>query len=263
MSCGRRLPGPQSPRRGLHDKQSPLFFTKPPALRPFSPPAAVTVPACKLLAGNKRLRSGRTRGEASPPLSRRPAGSPAAGQELLGWRAALLPLPAPLQQLPRPGSPPWKPGSARRGQLGRRTGAGPTESPAGRGGGGGKDWRPRRQGRGFPGLGRGTPAHPAPRLAHSLHTRVVESPPARVSGEEQSWSRWANPLTKESPALLVLAQPLHLRSFPTGGIRAQPKGEPRRGAPASPTASRLRLGPLWGPICWQRRTGRGGRSAAP
>lgn len=142
--------------------------------------------------------------------------------------------------------------------------------------GGGANREPRREGRGrrqgleaqapregLSEVGARDPAHPAPRLAHSLHTRVVEYPPARVSREEQSWSRWANPLTKESPALLVLAQPLHPRSFPTGGIRAQPKGEPRRGAPASPTASRLRLGPLWGPICWQRRTGRGGRSAAP
>lgn len=47
------------------------------------PPAAVTVPACKLLAGNKRLRSGRTRG-ASPPLSRRAARSHAAGWKCSG-----------------------------------------------------------------------------------------------------------------------------------------------------------------------------------
>lgn len=78
-----QVPGPQPPRRGLHDKHSPLFSTTPPALQPSSPPAAVTVPACKLLAGNKRLRSGRTRG-ASPPLSRRAARSHAAGWKCSG-----------------------------------------------------------------------------------------------------------------------------------------------------------------------------------
>lgn len=75
------------------------------------------------------------------------------------------------------------------------------------------------------------------------------SPPSRVRGEGQSWSRRANPLTKESPALTTLALPLRPRFFPTGGMGAQPKGEPRRGAPAAPTTSRLWLGPLGGPIC--------------
>lgn len=155
-----QVPGPRPPRRGLHDKQSPLFSTTPPALQPSSPPAAVTVPACKLLAANKRLRSGRTRG-ASPPLSRLAARSHAAGWKCSGGGRISSPS-SPATAAAPPGQPPWKPGSARRGLRGRRTGAGPTESPAGRGGGGGKDWRPRRRGRGFPGLGQGTPAHPAP-----------------------------------------------------------------------------------------------------
>lgn len=251
-----QVSGPQPPRRGLHDKQSPLFSTTPPlALRPSSPPAAVTVPACKLLAGNKRLRSGRTRG-ASPPLSRRAARSPVAGWNCSGGGRLSSPFQRRHCRRPAlPGQPPWKPGSARRGQLGRRKGAGPTGSPAGRGGGGGQDWRLRRRGRGVPRLGRGTPEHPAPpprQLTPSTLAGVAESPPARVSGEEQSWSRRANPLTKESPAFPALARPLRPpppppRFFPTRGIRAQPKGEPRRGAPASPTASRLWLGPLGAP----------------
>lgn len=33
-----QVPGPQPPRRGLHDKQSPLFFTTPPALQQSSRP---------------------------------------------------------------------------------------------------------------------------------------------------------------------------------------------------------------------------------
>lgn len=40
---------------------------------------------------------------------------------------------------------------------------------------------------------------------------------------------------------------LRPRFFPTRGMRAQPKGEPRRGAPASNTTSRLWLGPLGAP----------------
>lgn len=83
VGAASQVPDPQPLRRGLHDKQSPLFSTTPPALRPSSPPAAVTVPACKLLAGNKRLCSGRTRG-ASPPLSRRAVRSAAAGRNCSG-----------------------------------------------------------------------------------------------------------------------------------------------------------------------------------
>lgn len=176
----------------------------------------------------------------------RPAHTPLAGSARVAGGSP--PLSSPATAAAPPGQPPWKPGSARRGLQGRRTGAGPAGSPAGRGGGGGKDWKPRRQGRGFLGLGPGTPAHPSPPLAHSsTPAGVVVSPPARVRGEEQSWSRRTNLLTKESPALISLARPLRPRFFPTPGVRAQHKGEPRRGAPASPTASRLWLGPLGAP----------------
>lgn len=176
VGAASQVPDPQPLRRGLHDKQSPLFSTTPPALRPSSPPAAVTVPACKLLAGNKRLCSGPRGGRARLSHAARPAQPPRAGTAPVADDSP--PPPSTATAAAPPGQPPWKPGSARRGLRGRRTGAGPTGSPAGKGGGGGKDWRLRRRGRGLPGLGRRTPEHPAPPVCSSLspHPWASESP---------------------------------------------------------------------------------------
>lgn len=177
--------------------------------------------------------------------------------EVLGWRAVLLPLPAPPRRAAPPGQPPWKPGSARRRAQGRRTEAEPR-----RGQGKGAT-RAEREGRRrgleaeepkeglFRGSGRGSPsaslsAHqaqptpsapqggrksPAPKRERGGDRTTRESPPYR-----------ANPLTKESPALFpqarppppprrpAAAHPAPARSPAQG--RANPEGHPRLPQPA-------------------------------
>lgn len=172
-----QVPGPRPPRRGLHDKQSPLFSTTPPTLQPSSPPAAVTVPACKLLAGNKRLRSGRTRG-ASPPLSRRAARSHAAGWKCSGGG-----------RISSPSKPRHSRCPTRAAPLEARERAARTAREED---GGGAYREPRREGRGrrqgleaktaregLPGVGARDSSSSRTPLAHSLHTRGSSSVPAR------------------------------------------------------------------------------------
>lgn len=92
--------------------------------------------------------------------------------EVLGWRAVLLPLPAPPRRAapPRPGSPPGSPGAQggepRGGERRRSRGGGrEKERPEPRGRGGGEDWKPRNRRRGFSAvLGEGARA-PASRLS--------------------------------------------------------------------------------------------------
>lgn len=142
------------------------------------------------------------------PLARR-------SLEVLGWRAALLPLPRAAAP-PRPGSPPGSPGT-RRGEPGEEGGAEPGRGAAEPEGGGDRgDWKPRHRGRGFcatrgegarrPPLGWRAHAHRAPGAGGRA------PPPERARGGEQhqrqSRPRSANPLTKESPALPPLARPL-------------------------------------------------------
>lgn len=129
--------------------------------------------------------------EQKAPLRPREGGEPASltprgpltrrWLEVLWWRADLLPLPTPPLPLPRPGSPLGSLGARGADCKGGGRGRGLQGAPLGGegGGGGGNDWKPRRQGRGFLGLGPGTPAHPSPPLAHSLHTRGHSCVPAR------------------------------------------------------------------------------------
>lgn len=119
------VPGPQPPRRGLHVKQPPLFSA---AAGPAVLPArSCHGPGMQTSGWEQKAPLGPSGGEPSSlaprgPLARR-------SLEVLGWRKALLPFPAP----PRPGSPPGRRG-ARRGQLGEegRGGAATGSCPSGR-----------------------------------------------------------------------------------------------------------------------------------
>lgn len=181
MSCGRRLPGLcrfRAPGRRVVGCMTSSRLFSPPRRRPCSRPPRPQLSRSRhanFWPGTKGSAPAARGGRARLSHAARPAHTPLAGSARVAGGSP--PPSSPATAAAPPGQPPWKPGSARRGQLGRRTGAGPT--PAGRGGGGGKDWRPRQLGRAFPLLGRGTPAHLAPPLAHSLHTRGSSSVPAR------------------------------------------------------------------------------------
>lgn len=230
VGAASQVPDPQPLRRGLHDKQSPLFFTTPPALRPSSPPAAVTVPACKLLAGNKRLCSGRTRG-VSPPLSRRAVRSAAAGWNCSGGGWFSSPFQHHHSRRPSRAAPLEARERAARTAR-EEDGGGANREPRweGRGRRHGLEAEAPREGR--PGVGEKDPrTSRTTRLQLTLSTPVgVGEPlPARVSVEEQSWSHRANPLTKESPTLLALPPP----SFQPTGYEPSPRANPE-GAPPPP-----------------------------
>lgn len=242
------VPGPQPPRRGLHVKQPPLFSAAAgPAAPPSSPPAAVTVPACKLLAGNKRLCSGRA-GASPPPSAARPAHPPLAGSARL---AGGSPPPSPRRPAPpRPArAAPLEAGS------GSATGE-PREGGGGAGAGGqgkgatGETGRGQRRGleaeapkEGLRrGSGRGSQGanSRAPR-AHAHRAPGQREGPAperarRGSGTARAGLRRANPLTKESPALLPLARPPGAPSASRpAGLPTQPKGErTQKGRPRLP-----------------------------
>lgn len=182
MSCGRRLPGhcrSRAPSRRVVGCMTSSRLFSPPRRRPCSRPPRPQLSRSRhanFWPGTKGSAPAARGGRARLSHAARPAHTPLAGSARVAGGSP--PPSSPATAAAPPGQPPWKPGSARRRLLGRRTGAGPIGSPAGRGGGGGKDWRPRRRGRGFPGLGRGTPAHPAPPLAHSLLTHGSNSVPA-------------------------------------------------------------------------------------
>lgn len=235
--CGRRLPrrrqSPARSRRAVGCMSSSRLYSPPPPppVPPSSPPAAVTVPACKLLAGNKRLRSGRA--GASPPPSRRaarPARPLLAGSVRLAGGS--LPLPAPPRRAAPPGQPPWKPGSAKRRAQGRRAEAEPRRRQ-GKGA-----TRAEREGAaeriGDRGTEGGASARfwartPGARLSKPTPPRIPRAP--RPEGKprpreserkgaalRESRPRRANPLTKESPALLLPVRP------PVAPVGSQPAG---------------------------------------
>lgn len=247
---------------------SSRLYSPPLPAPPSSPPAAVTVPACKLLAGNKRLRSGRV--GASPPPSRRAARSPAAHWKC--WAGGRLSSPFPRHTAP-PGQPPWKPGSAKRspreeGGGGARAGAGKRSNRSGEGGGRGEDWRPRQRRRGFCGVsGEGAPA-PAARIKPAPPTPRAPgkaTPPRRR--EEGSGTARVSAARRKSPDK---GKP---RPPPTGPAPCRPRGVPTRparspaqgrvnpeGLPPPPPASRFCLArATWGPICQKGRAGCSGR----
>lgn len=239
--CGRRLPRRRrrSPIRSRHAvgcmSSNRLYSPLPPA-PPSSPPAAVTVPACKLLAGNKRLRSGRA--GASPPPSHSTARPPAAHWKC--WAGGRLSSPFPRRRaaLPLPGSPPGSPGA----RSGEPRGGGRRRS---RGGGREKE-RPERRGRGrrrgleaeaakeglSSGSGRGSLGAKPPGSNPRPRAPWPEGKPRPREGERrgatrrESPPRRANPLTKESPALLLPARPpaVPAASQPAR-LRAQSEGE--------------------------------------
>lgn len=254
--CGRRLPrrrqSPAHSRRAVGCMSSSRLYSPPPPpppVPPSSPPAAVTVPACKLLAGNKRLRSGRA--GASPPPSRRaarPARPLLAGSARLAGGSLLLPAP------PRPGNPPGSPGA----RSGEPRGGGRRRS---RGGGREKERPERRERERRRGLeteapkeellrGSGRWSQDASRWAQQAHAPRAprtEGKPRPREGERkgaalcESPPRRSNPLTKESPALLLPVRPparprwvpTRWAQFPVQG-RANPEG-----APPPPPATRL------------------------
>lgn len=245
VGAASQVPDPQPLRRGLHDKQSPLFSTTPPALRPSSPPAAVTVPACKLLAGNKRLCSGRTRG-ASPPLSRRAVRSAAAGRNCSGGGRLSSPFQHRHSRRPARAAPLEARERAARTAR-EEDGGGANREPRweGRGRRQGLEAEAPREGR--PGVGEKDPRTSRTiRLPLTLSTPVgVGEPlPARVSVEEQSWSHRANPLTKESPTLLPLPP---LLSNPRDTSPAQ--GRTQKGRPRLPYCQPVVARATRGPIC--------------
>lgn len=271
----RRRQSPARSRRVVDCMSSSSPYSPPPPAPPSSPPAAVTVPACKLLPGNKRLRSGRA--GASPPPSRRAARSPAARWKC--WAAWQLssPFPAPPRQAeqsrgeprraapPRLGSPPGRLG-ALRGEQGEEGGGGAGARSGREGAAEGleaeapKEGLLRGSGRESPGsaAGLGGPRPPRPRPPHPPGGRESRAPPGRRESPapRRQWAgsgtraslgpRRANPLTKESPALLPLVQP------PQPPRGSQPKGErtqkkrthkrrPRRGATCRLWQGQLRV----------------------
>lgn len=234
-----QVPGPQPPRRGLHDKQSPLFSTSPPALQPSSRPQLSRSRHANFWPGTKGSAPAARGGQARLSHAARPAHTPLAGSALVAGGSP--PPSSPATAAAPPGQPPWKPGSALRGLLGRRTGAGPTGSPARRGGGGGKDWRPRRRERGFSGLGRGTPAHPAPPLAHSLHTH------GRVRGAVLVTQGKSPDKGKPRPHSAGPAPPPPLLSNPRDASPAQ--GRTQKGRPRFPHYQPVVTRATRGPIC--------------
>lgn len=193
--CGRRLPRRRrrSPVRSRHAvgcmSSNRLYSPRPPA-PPSSPPAAVTVPACKLLAGNKRLRSGRAGASPPPPHS-----TARRSLEVWGWRRLSSPFPrrraaprrparaAPLEAPEREAESPGEEGGG-----GAGAGAGKRSDPSGQAGGGGGDWRPRQRRRGFgavPGEGAWAPSRQPQTRAPALPGPRERPAPERARGGER------------------------------------------------------------------------------
>lgn len=266
--CGRRLPRRrQSPARSRRAvgcmSSSRLYSPPPPAPRPRRSPRPQLSRSrhAKLLAGNKRLRSGRA--GASPPPPRRAARSPAARCKCWAGERLSSPFPAPPRRAAPPGQPPWKPGSATRRAKGRRAEAEPrrgqgkgatraeeegaAERIGGRGGGGGasarfRAWEPRRQPLGSP-----SPRPPRPRArGRAPPPREGErrgAAPARGSAEQRKSPDKGKP---RPPPAGPTPLPPPPRPDPPGSQPSPRASEPRRDAPPPP-ASGFWQGPLGAP----------------
>lgn len=243
--CGRRLPRRrQSPARSRRAvgcmSSSRLYSPPPPAPRPRRPPRSQLSRSrhANFWLGTKgSARAGR--GRALLPLAAQPAHPPLAASAGL---AGGSPPPSPRRRAapPRPGSPPGSPGARRgepRGGWWRRSRGGGREKER-------PEWRGRGRRRGLEaeaaeaGLphGSGLSSPSASSSAHQTHAHRAPGPegeprpPERARGggrhPREARPRRANPLTKESPALLPLARPpaAPAASGPSG-LRAQPKGE--------------------------------------
>lgn len=246
--CGRRLPR-QSPVRSRGAagcmSSSRLYSPPPPAPRSACPPArSCHGPGMQTSGWEQKALLGPDGGGGEPSSLAARSARPEAGSVP---RAALRPFPAraaPLRALRRA-----QPGGGR----GRRAEAGPRRSLGGAGktrdlgkAGGGGNWKPRRRRRGFsvargegPGIAPLCSPRPRPPRPADRGDRTAPPPEGekRREGTGVSRGRRANPLTKERPALLALAQPPAAPATPTRRApspaqgRANPKGVP----PPSPT----------------------------
>lgn len=149
-----QVPGPRPPRRGLHDKQSPLFSTTPPRRRPCSRPPRPQLSRSRhanFWPGTKGSAPAARGGRARLSHAARPAHTPLAGSARVAGGSP--PPSSPATAAAPPGQPPWKPGSARRGTAKEEDGGGAYREPR-------REGRGRRQGletkaarEGLPGAG--------------------------------------------------------------------------------------------------------------
>lgn len=175
VSSGCRLPGrrrsPTPSRRVVGCMTSSRPFSPPrcrPCGRPLRPQLSRSRHA-NFWLGTKGSDPAARGGRARLSLAARPDHPPLAGTALVAGGSP--PLSRAATAAAPPGQPPWKPGSARRGRRGRRTGAGPTGSTTERGRLG------RRQGleaqaqrEGLPRAGARDPSTSRSSPAPSLHT---------------------------------------------------------------------------------------------